>query len=292
MSSTFRVSAALLLAAAATAACGQSLQLTPASPHLGRTWLDTAYTLGKTQVDVGWDHRQGSKGGRKFGDYATYAAFGVTDDLTVIWDTHSAHAVNRDRTSTFDANGWGLKLKYGIDAWSGEQSRTAVALEWRNADATSVSDGATRTPPDARLWALTAHHTRQLTERSALHLGAGLTDSSVGSGDCRTLQLGGGYDWRFGDDVTLEGTLCVWNDSGDVSATHTGLMGSVAYDGRTGFGVDAGVAFFPNGVPVAGTPLADGTAFSLDPVTISLAQRLRNDALGVLRVGVHYTHQF
>jgi len=291
MHRTLRVSAALLLLATATA-WSQGLQLQPPGSVSGRLWLDNAYTLGRMQANVNWDHRQASKGGRKLNDYDTGAEFGLTDDLTIAWDTHSLHAANADKTTTFDATAWGLKVKYGIDAWSSARARTAVALEWRHAEATSVSGEATRTPPDAQMWALTAYHSRELGPRSALHLGGGLTETSLGSANCLTLQLGGGCDWRLGDDVAIQGTLSAWHDSGDATSTYAGLMGRVLYENDKGFGASAGVAFFPSGVPVAGTPLADGTAFALDPVAISLAQHLRNDALGVLEVGVHYSHQF
>ncbi|MGQ9732423.1 MAG: hypothetical protein ACUVX8_14275 [Candidatus Zipacnadales bacterium] len=260
-------------------------------PSVPRLALPSAEPIEKESVSATYTYRGASYEGRDMSAHQFGIVVGLTDHLEFGWDLHRIDIEGRHRGNSFDVEAMGWQVRYGMDLL---KAPGALFFQYRRADGEVVTNGARRIPPDAESFTLGAIRSSPWGKKARLHTCASVSRGEVGRQNAITWMGGTGIDYPLTHDLTAQGSLALFKETGDITTFEVGLSGGIHYQTQSGFTADLLGTFLPTGTPLAGSPLADGSIFVLDPVFRAepIVRDFQDASLGFYEIRLGYATTF
>jgi len=256
-----------------------------------RLSIPSAHLAPQARGTVFFSWRGASYEGRDMDTQQYGLAVGVTPHIELAWDRHEINVDGRTPGNRFEAEGTGYQLRYGRELFGNDG---ALFFQYRTAQGEVRAGGALRVPPDAHTYTIGASASHPIGKNNDLHVLASGSWVDVGSESSWAWTLGGGVDHKLTKDLTAQGNVAFSAQTGEASGAELGISGGVHYEHKNGLYADLMGTFLPTGAPIAGGPLADGSAFILDPVFQAepIVQDLQDDSLAFFTVRAGWTTRF
>lgn len=256
-----------------------------------RLSVPTGHLLPRAHATASFTYRGASYKGRDMDTQQYSVAVGVTPDIELAWDRHELNVDGRTPGNRFEAEGTGYQVRYGRGIFGNDG---ALFLRYRTSEGEVRSGGALRIPPDAHTYMVGASASHPIGKDLDLHLLASGAWVDVGSEDAWAWTLGGGVDQTITKGLTAQGNFAFSAQTGDASGAEVGISGGLHYEHKSGLYADVMGTFLPSGAPISGNPLADGSAFILDPVFQAepIVQDLQDASLGFYTIRAGWTTRF
>jgi hypothetical protein len=215
-------------------------------------------------VEYSW--RGADVNGRRLRDHQYEARFSVSSRFEGAYDRHKIRIRGVDRANWFDVRTSGYEGRYG---WAGRFGQMAGYFEYRNGHGMTNWGGTVRLSPRVATYTVGGTLARPLSGRLELNTVSSLSKVDCGSGGAWSWRLGAGLDYCLWKDIVAQANALLYTDTGDVSGTEWAFSTGLHYEDQSGFVADIFGVFLPSGVPLAGEPMSDASAFSLDPLFLS-----------------------